>query len=71
MNANNPFFIPRNFIVQEAIDALGQNDTTVLKALEEVLKNPYSENENSKKFFRKRPEWARTKPGCSALSCSS
>lgn len=71
MNRANPFFIPRNFIVQEAIEALGQNDTTVLRAIEEALKNPYSESENSKKFFRKRPEWARTKPGCSALSCSS
>ncbi|MBY0517186.1 MAG: YdiU family protein [Bacteriovoracaceae bacterium] len=71
MNKTNPYFLVRNYLAQEAIDGLAQNDTTRLNELMQALKTPYSENENTKKFFKKRPEWARTKAGCSALSCSS
>jgi serine/tyrosine/threonine adenylyltransferase len=35
------------------------------------LKKPYDEQIDQEKWFAKRPEWARTKVGCSMLSCSS
>jgi serine/tyrosine/threonine adenylyltransferase len=39
--------------------------------LMEVLKHPYDEQPEHEDLAARRPEWARNKPGCSALSCSS
>lgn len=71
MNQHNPYFILRNYLAQEAIDELAQGQTGKLDKLALALKTPFEENENTKPFFAKRPDWARSKPGCSALSCSS
>lgn len=71
MNQNNPVFIPRNYLAQEAIDALNLGDPSKLMALEAALQTPYEMNSQTRAFWGKRPEWARTKPGCAALSCSS
>ncbi len=71
MNNNNPYFILRNYIVQEALEKLAVGDRAELDSIMEALKTPYQENEFTKKFFARRPEWARTKPGCASLSCSS
>lgn len=71
MNKVNPVFIPRNYLAQEAVDGILQTDLSKLKALELALKTPYELNEATKPYFKKRPEWARTKAGCSMLSCSS
>ncbi|MCB9738514.1 MAG: YdiU family protein [Deltaproteobacteria bacterium] len=70
MNAVNPVVIPRNFLAQEAIDAAEQGDFAPLHALLDACRRPYEEPANSA-FARKRPEWARSRPGCSMLSCSS
>ncbi|MES2745056.1 MAG: YdiU family protein [Bdellovibrionota bacterium] len=71
MNAINPFVVPRNYQVQEALDALAVNDRKPLDQLMKAIKTPYEDNEATRSFAKKRPEWARKKPGCSDLSCSS
>src|SRR5262245_7732249 len=71
MNAVNPKYVPRNYLAQQAIDAMAQGDTGVLEKLMQVLERPYDEQPAHETFAARRPEWARHKAGCSALSCSS
>ena len=59
-------------MAQLAIDNAEQEDYSVCEELFELLKNPYSEQpELEEKWFKKRPEWAKNRVGCSMLSCSS
>jgi len=67
----NPIYVPRNYLVQEVIDATERGDRDVLLALIDVLRHPYDERAGLAHYAGKRPEWARHKPGCSMLSCSS
>ncbi len=71
MNAVNPIYVPRNWLAQEAIDAATAGDLAPLHRLMHVLKHPYDERPEHAHFAEKRPDWARTKPGCAMLSCSS
>jgi uncharacterized protein YdiU (UPF0061 family) len=71
MNRANPKYVLRNYLAQLAIDALGEGDATVLERLMKVLERPYDEQPEHDDFAERRPEWARNRPGCSALSCSS
>jgi uncharacterized protein YdiU (UPF0061 family) len=71
MNAVNPKYVPRNYLAQLAIDALETGDASVLERLMKVLKRPYDEQPEHAELAERRPEWARQRPGCSALSCSS
>jgi len=71
MNAVNPKYVFRNYLAQQAIDALEHGDASVLERLMAVLKKPYDEQPAHQEFAARRPEWARHKAGCSALSCSS
>ena len=71
MNAANPKYVFRNYLAQQAIDALEQGDAAVLDRLMTVLKRPYDEQPAHQDLAARRPEWARHKAGCSALSCSS
>lgn len=71
MDAANPWVVPRNWLLQQAIDAAEQGDTGELEALLDVLKRPYEAQPGAERFAARRPEWARNRPGCSALSCSS
>jgi len=72
MHAANPKYVFRNYLAQQAIDAIEQNnDTSVLERLMTVLRHPYDEQPGQQDLAQRRPEWARHKAGCSALSCSS
>ena len=46
MKNNNPLIIPRNHKVEEALEAAEKNDLKPITQLLEVLKNPYTQNEN-------------------------
>ncbi len=71
MDAHNPKYVPRNYLAQLAIDAAEQGDTSVLDRLMQVLQQPYDEQPEHEDLAARRPEWARHRVGCSALSCSS
>lgn len=71
MNAVNPLYVPRNWLAQQAIDAAEQGDLAALHRLQRVLEQPYTEQDGAADLAQRRPDWARDKPGCSALSCSS
>jgi uncharacterized protein YdiU (UPF0061 family) len=71
MNRVNPKYVFRNYLAQLAIDAAAQGDASVLERLMKVLERPYDEQPENDDLAARRPEWARHKPGCSALSCSS
>ena len=71
MNRVNPKYVPRNYLAQLAIDALDKGDGSVLERLMRVLERPYDEQPEHDALAERRPEWARHRAGCSALSCSS
>ncbi len=71
MNRVNPKYVLRNYLAQQAIDALEQGDASMAERLMAVLQRPYDEQPEHDDLAERRPEWARHKPGCSALSCSS
>ena len=71
MNAVNPLYVPRNYLLQEAIDLAEAGDESRITMLMELFREPYQEKVGMDEFSKRRPDWAKNKPGCSALSCSS
>lgn len=70
MGAVNPRIVPRNYLAQQAIDAATLGDMAPLLDLLDALRTPYRDPAPAA-FLGKRPEWARDRPGCATLSCSS
>ncbi len=71
MNRLNPKYVLRNYLAQQAIDKAEQGSFSRIHELLELVCRPYDEQPENEKFAARRPEWARNKPGCSMLSCSS
>lgn len=69
MKNNNPYFIPRNYLLHQAIEELEKGNGELFSKIKLAIKEPYAEL--YPEFFVKRPEWAENKAGCSMLSCSS
>jgi uncharacterized protein YdiU (UPF0061 family) len=67
----NPKYVLRNYLAQIAIEAADGGDLAPLHRLMHVLRHPYDEQPGHDNLAAKRPDWARNKPGCSTLSCSS
>jgi len=62
MNATNPKYILRNYLIQGAITKASVKDYSELMNLQEMIKTPYSETLSGelvdKNYDRKAPEWA-------------
>ncbi|GAB3726112.1 YdiU family protein [Luteimonas pelagia] len=67
----NPVYVPRNWLLQQAIDRAEAGDMEGILELQAVFARPYEPRPGLDAFARRRPDWARTRPGCAMLSCSS
>jgi uncharacterized protein YdiU (UPF0061 family) len=73
MRAASPAYVPRQYLLQGAIEAAERGDFSELEQLLEVLRTPYEEQpgELGAKYSAPPPPEMRNLPGVCTLSCSS
>ena len=67
IRASVPAWVPRNWLVQQAIDLAVAGDPSGIHAVLDAARRPEAQDVRA----GLRPSWAATHPGCTALSCSS
>ena len=67
LEAVNPAMVPRNHLLQQAIEAAQKGDNEPLNLLLDALSDPYQVKPGSPQFYEQPPEWAKH----IELSCSS
>jgi len=58
MNSNNPKYILRNYIAQQAIQKAERGDYSEIEKLLTILKNPYDEQPENEVYSHIPPEWS-------------
>ena len=67
----NPLYVPRNYLLQEVIEAAEKGDYAPLHEFLAVLRQPFEVHPGKDKWAAQAPEWALVTPGVCVLSCSS